>query len=136
MEKPHFPIVIFLAALFRDSVLDVVVFFATLLLIPFGWLLGVFIGFVYMGIFWLWFMTKPVSIQKRLVTRFMLRIGISVVISFIPLLRLMIPENALLVYFTYRDEKKEWEKYKKQQQKSIESNPPRIKRGRRVRATA
>jgi len=117
MKKPNFPVVMLTAAIFRDTVLDIIVFAATIIAIPLGWLLGIIISFVYAGIYGVWFMMKSAGMQKRLISKMMVRVVIMVVISFIPILRFLIPENTLLVYFTYRQEMDEWKKHGKKKRK-------------------
>ena len=136
MEKPYFPVGMFIIALFRDSILDVIVFILTITLLPLGWMFGIFIGFIYTGIFFIWFTHfKSIAMQERMMKKFLLRISINTVISFIPILRLIVPENTILVLLTYSHEKKEWKKYQEQQRKTIAKTPPPLKRrGGRVHA--
>lgn len=110
-EKPLFPIIIFMAAAMKDMLLDPLILGATLVLIPLGWMLGIFISMIYTGIFFLWFLFKPFEMRKgKLMFKYMVRLALAFGISFIPFARVLVPEMTLVVWFTYRAEVKEWQK--------------------------
>jgi len=117
MQKPLFPTIMFIAALFKDLILDPAIFFITIAVAPLGWILGVIVGFIYSGVFMLWYFVAHVGKKDTRAARYFLRLFIIALISLIPLVRFIIPETTLFVWFTYRVKKKKWEK-KQQKQKT------------------
>ena len=107
-----------IAALFKDLVLDPLIFFVTIAVPPLGWILGVIVGLLYSGVFMLWYFVAHVGKKDTRAARYFLRLFIAALISFIPLVRFFIPETTLFVWFTYRVKKKKWEKKQQKQKKS------------------
>jgi len=107
-----------IAALFKDLILDPAIFFITIAVPPLGLILGVIVGFIYSGVFMLWYFVAHVGKKDTRAARYFLRLFIVALISFIPLVRFFIPETTLFVWFTYRVKKKQWEKRQQKQKKS------------------
>jgi len=107
-EKPSFPFIMFMAAFIKDFIFDPIIFMLTLILMPLGWILGVFVSILYGGIFWLWILFHPSARKSKMMTRGMIRVLAAIGISFIPVVRLLIPEMTLVVWLTHRHEIKLW----------------------------
>ena len=108
-ETPSFPTIMFLVALIKDVVIDIIVFAATVIFLPLGWVLGVLASIIFGGIFSIRVLLTS-SASSRLMARTILRTMIAVVVGFVPVVRLIIPEFTVLVLLTYRQEKKEAKK--------------------------
>jgi len=110
-EKPTFPLIMLMAAAMKDFLFDPLVAFLTLLVLPLGWLFGIFLSLIYVGIFWLWVFFRPSSTRgTRLIGRAMARAFIAAGVTVIPFAGPLVPEMTIVVWLTYRAEVEEWEK--------------------------
>jgi len=102
---PPLPIIRFSVAAFVDTILAFIIATITLILPPLGWVLGVFVGALMMGFFFLCQLFHPNPETKKL-GRFSFRAGIAFTVNIFPLLRLIIPEWTTLVVITYLGERR------------------------------
>ena len=118
--KPQFPTIMVIAALFKDFVLDPLVLLTTIILLPLGWLLGVAVAITFGGILWLWVFMR-VGMTQMINRKTALRLLVTVAIGFVPILRLFLPAETILVLVTHFEQKKEWKKKRKKRNKSAQS---------------
>lgn len=108
----------FMLALVKDFVIDVIVLGATILFPPLGWILGLLASIIVGGVFTVRnFLNGGMSSKKAARTSALTMIA--VLVGLIPIVRFIIPEFTFLVLFTYLQEKKE-------ARKAMKSKPLRV----------
>ena len=106
-EVPAFPLLLMSAAVMK-TFLDIASFGFV------GWLFGI----VFILILWLWVMNKSGIMRRILMKRVLIRGGIAVIISIIPIINFF-PEAMIVVGLTYLHEKKEVQKLRDRAKSSI-----------------
>jgi len=105
-QSSHFPIIIFGFAVIKDFILDPLVLAITILLPPLGWLLGILVSITFGMALFVWMVSKSSFIQKRMWTWFIRSVLMTILVSFIPVARFIIPEYTLLVLLIHYKEAK------------------------------
>ena len=118
--KPQFPIIMIQGTLFKNYFIDPIVFLTTIILLPIGWILGVAVAFTFGGILWLWMFMRLGATQMITNRKTTLRLLATVAVGFVPILRLLLPAETILVLSTYFEQKKEWEKKRGKRNKNIQ----------------
>jgi hypothetical protein len=114
-QLPPFPTVMTMAMLFVDYVIGIIVFVATIILLPFGWLLGIAVGICASCVIGIWLFMKTGSTHRSIKQRGALYLVISFIIEIIPVLRFLVPQYALTVVLTHLHERKRVMKLIKEQ---------------------